>query len=78
MTTATSHEERILHIIEKQLAKSIVFFVKLKTEIIQKRVGVGRQRAGKEREVENVVREAGGCGIRVVLEVHRNHIKKRS
>ena len=70
MTTATSHEERILHIIEKQLAKSIVFFVKLKTGIIQKRVGVGRQRAGKELEVENVVREVGGCGIRVVLEVH--------
>ena len=37
---------------------------------------LGRKGLEKNGRWENVVREVGGCGVRVVLEVHRNHIKK--
>ena len=54
-TIATSDEERKFNMMKKQLVKLIVLFIQLKTGVIQKRAGVGKQRASKEREV-------GECG----------------
>ena len=42
---------RKLKVKEKEFVKSIVLFIKLETGVIQKRAGVGKQRAAKEREV---------------------------
>ena len=60
-----------------QLVELIVLFIKLKTGVIQKRVRAEKQGAQNNGRWENVVREVGGCGARVILEVHRHHIRKR-
>ena len=61
---------------EKEFVKSIVLFIKLETGVIQRGRELGNKGPQKKGRWENVVREVGGCGARVVLEVHRNHIKK--
>ena len=42
---------RKLKVKEKEFVKSMVLFIKLETGVIQKRAGVGKQKAAKEREV---------------------------
>lgn len=51
-TTAASGEERKFNMMDMQLVQLIVLLIKLKTGVIQKRAGVGKQRVAKELEVE--------------------------
>ena len=50
-TTAASGEERKFNMMDMQLVQLIVFLIKLKTGVIQRGPGVGKQRIAKELEV---------------------------
>ena len=69
---------RKLKVKEKEFVKSIVLFIKLETGVIQRERELGNKGPQKKGRWENVVREVGGCGARVVFEVHRNHTKKKN
>ena len=76
--TAASGEERKLNMMDMQLVQLIVLLIKLKTGVIQRGRELGNKGLQKNGRWENVVREVGSCGARVVFEVQRNHTKKKN
>ena len=50
-TTAASGEERKLNMMDMQLVQLMVLLIKLKTGVIQRGTGVGKQRVAKELEM---------------------------
>ena len=77
-TTAASGEERKFNMMNMQLVQLIVLLIKLKTGVIKRGRELGNKGLQKNGRWENVVREVGSCGARVVFEVQRNHTKKKN
>ena len=77
-TTAASGEERKFNMMDMQLVQLIVLLIKPETGVIQRGRELGNKELQKNGRWENVIREVGSCGARVVFEVQRNHTKKKN